>query len=92
MESSMRDMLKHGRKFERMRTDEPGVFVRKIPRSKDEVAHLALEINPVDKDGYPKKKIGIIIESQTELDGIRDILSRSKVDQVLEKIERVNSE
>ncbi|MBS3793279.1 MAG: hypothetical protein KGY80_00045 [Candidatus Thorarchaeota archaeon] len=64
----MRDMLKHGRKFERMGPKKSGVFVRKIPRSKDEPVHLALEINPLDEDRYPTKKIGVIIRNQSELD------------------------
>ncbi|MHA2462544.1 MAG: hypothetical protein ACXAEJ_15025, partial [Candidatus Thorarchaeota archaeon] len=41
MEESLRDMLKHGRKFERLRIDESGIFVRKIPQSKEEPAYLA---------------------------------------------------
>ncbi|MGV9170801.1 MAG: hypothetical protein ACOC38_12795 [Promethearchaeia archaeon] len=92
MEASMRDMLKHGRKFERMGTDESGVFVRKILSSKDESAHLVVEIKPLDKDGYPTKKIGVIIRNQNELDSIRAILLEKKVDKVLEMIERVNEE
>jgi hypothetical protein len=90
MEASMRDMLKHGRKFERMRTDEPGIFVRKIPQSKDEPAYLAIEINPVDEKGYPIHKIGVIIRSQSDLDVIREILSQKRVDEVLRAIKRVN--
>lgn len=89
MEASMRDMLKHGRKFERMRTDEPGVFVRKIPQSKEEPAYLAVEINPTDERGNPISKIGIIIRSRDELEAIRGIISSKKVDEIFQMIERV---
>jgi hypothetical protein len=90
MEASLRDMLKHGRKFERLRTDEPGIFIRKIPQYKNEPTYLAVEINPVDKNGNPMNRMGTIVRSQTELDAIRTILSQKKVDEMLQAIERVN--
>ena len=90
MEESLRDMLKHGRKFERLRTDELGLFIRKIPRSKKEPAYLAVEINPIGIDGNPTNKIGIIIKSQKDLDAIRAIISQDKVDEILQTIERIN--
>ena len=90
MEESLRDMLKHGRKFERLRTAEPGLYIRKIPQSKDEPAYLAVEINPIDQSGNPMNKIGAIIRSQNELDAIRAILSQKNVDEMLQTIEKVN--
>jgi hypothetical protein len=90
MEASLRDMLKHGRKFERLRTSEPGVFIRKIPQYKNEPAYLAVEINPIGKDGNPMNRMGMIVRSQTELDAIRAILSQKKVDEMLQAIERVS--
>jgi hypothetical protein len=89
MEASLRDLLKHGRKFERLRTSEPGVFVRKIPPSKSEPGYLAVEINPVGTDGFPKNKIGVIIRDQGELDAIRTILAGKKVDEILQAIGKV---
>lgn len=90
MEASLRDMLKHGRKFERLRTSEPGIFIRKIPQYKNEPAYLAVEINPIGKSGNPMNKIGGLINSQNELDAIRAILSQKKVDKILQAIERVS--
>ncbi|KXH72351.1 MAG: hypothetical protein AM326_11215 [Candidatus Thorarchaeota archaeon SMTZ-45] len=90
MERELKDMLKHGRKFERLRTAEQGVFIRKIPKSKDEPAYLAVEINPIDKSGYPMNKIGVIIRNQYELDAIRAILSQKKVDEILQTIEKIS--
>ena len=83
-------MLKFGRKWERLRVDESGVFIRKIPSSRDEPAHLAVEINPIGEKGIPINKMGIIIRNQSELDSIRDILSKSRVDEVVQEIESVN--
>jgi hypothetical protein len=90
MDASLRDMLKHGRRFERLRTDTPGVFIRKIPQYKDEPVYLAIEINPIGRDGNPMNKMGVIIRNQEELDAIRTILSQNIVDELLQVIERVS--
>ena len=90
MQSSLRDMLKFGRKWERLRVDESGVFIRKIPSSRDNPAYLAVEINPICENGIPINKMGIIIRNQSELDSIRNILSKSRVDEVIQEIESVN--
>ena len=90
MEESLRDMLKHGRKWERHRIDESGIFIRKISKSKEEPAYLAVEINPIDDSGFPINKMGVIIRSQSELDAIREILSQKKVDEALHVIEKVS--
>jgi hypothetical protein len=90
MEESLRYMLKHGRKFERLTPDEPGLFVKKIPRSKDDPAYLAVEINPIGQDGKPMNRMGIIIRSQTELDAIRALLVQERVDEMLQTIEKVS--
>ncbi|TFF91928.1 hypothetical protein EU545_02530 [Candidatus Thorarchaeota archaeon] len=92
MENSLRDMLKHGRKFERMRTSIPGVFVRKIPKSRDGPAHLAVEINPVDESGYPVQKIGVVVRGRKGLDAIRAVLSQERLDEVLEVVEGIQPE
>lgn len=88
MEASLRDMLKHGRKFERMSTDEPGVFIRKIPPSIKEPAYLALEINPIDDTGSPMSRFGIIIRSKEQLDAVRTIITSGRVDELIQAIER----
>jgi hypothetical protein len=90
MEDSLRDMLKHGRKFERLRTAEPGIFIRKIPRSKNEPAYLAVEINPIGQSGNPMYRVGALIRNQNELEAVREIISQKKVDEILQKIESVN--
>ncbi|MHA1925524.1 MAG: hypothetical protein ACXABV_06705 [Candidatus Thorarchaeota archaeon] len=90
MEESLRDMLRHGRKFERLRTEKPGLYIRKIPRSRDWPAYLAIEINPIGQDGKPMNKIGVLIRSQNELDDIRAILSQKEVDEILQTVEKVN--
>ncbi|MFX0054861.1 MAG: hypothetical protein ACFFAX_03355 [Promethearchaeota archaeon] len=90
MEDSLRDMLKHGRKFERLRTAKPGLFIRKIPQTRDEPAYLAVEINPISQNGKPMYKIGPLIRKQTELDAIRVIITQEDVDELLQTIEKVN--
>ena len=90
MEASLRDMLKHGRKFERMRIDEVGLFIRKIPRSRDNPAYLAIEINPIDQGGNPMYKVGALIKNHDELEAIRAILSRKEIDEILQTVEKLN--
>ena len=90
MEDSLRDMLKHGRKFERLRTEKPGLYIRKIPRTREEPAYLAVEINPIGQNGKPMYKIGPLIRNQTELDAIRSILSQKDADELVQTIEKVN--
>jgi len=75
-------MLKHGRRFERLRTTESGIFIRKIPQSKGEPAYLAVEINPVDKSGNPINKMGVVTRNRLELEAVRAIVSQKKVDEV----------
>ncbi|MGY5874825.1 MAG: hypothetical protein RTU30_03685 [Candidatus Thorarchaeota archaeon] len=91
MEEQLRDMLKHGRKWERLRITDGGIFIRKIPQSKSEPAYLALEINPTDERGIPINKMGVIIRDLNELDAIRALLSQEKVDEVLQVIEKVHA-
>ncbi|TFG27931.1 hypothetical protein EU527_17960 [Candidatus Thorarchaeota archaeon] len=91
MEASLRDMLKHGRKFERMSTDQPGVFIRKIPPSVEEPAFLALEINPLDENNLPMSRFGIIIRSKEQLDAVRAIITSECVDEILGEIESVSN-
>ena len=90
MEDSLRDMLRHGRKFERLRTDEPGIYIRKIPQSRDGPAYLAVEINPIGQSGNPMYKVGALLRRQSELDAIRAILSKKEVDEILQAVEKVN--
>ena len=91
MEDSLRDMLKHGRKWERHRLDDSGVFIRKIPRSKENPDYLAVEINPIGEDGFPINKVGIIIRNKEELHAIREILSSTQIDEAFDAIDRVTS-
>jgi hypothetical protein len=90
MEATLRDMLKHGRRFERLRTNEQGVFIRKIPQYKNEPAYLAVEINPIGRDGNPMNKMGAVIRNQEELEAIRAIISQKKIDEIFQSIERIS--
>jgi hypothetical protein len=90
MESSLKDMLKHGRKFERMRTDVEGVFIRKIPRSKYGHSYLAVEINPTGENGLPLNKIGMLIKNQRELAAIREIVASDQIEELVRVIENID--
>ena len=92
MEESLKDMLKHGRKFERLRIEESGIFIRKIPPSQLEPGYLAVEINPIGQNGLPMYKIGALLRNQSELSAVRAILSHEKVDELIHAVEKVNSQ
>ncbi|TFG26408.1 hypothetical protein EU527_19760 [Candidatus Thorarchaeota archaeon] len=74
-----------------MTTEEPGVFIRKIPPSPREAAYLALEINPLDENNLPMSRFGIIIRSREQLDAVRAVISSERLDGILDEIERVNN-
>ena len=50
--------MRNGEDWVRSRTSIPGVFVVKLPGQGTRGPELALEINPVDGQGQPKKKRG----------------------------------
>ncbi|NWF95941.1 MAG: hypothetical protein HXY34_07330 [Candidatus Thorarchaeota archaeon] len=90
MDESLKDMLKHGRRFERVKTSIDGVFIRRIPQSRDEPACLVLEVNPIGRSGNPMNRVGSIIRNMDELNAIRAILSQESVDEIMVAIERAN--
>jgi hypothetical protein len=57
LEQRLRDFLRSGGDWERSRTSIPGVFVVKLPGRGPRGAELTLEINPVDGQGQPRKKM-----------------------------------
>ncbi len=73
-----------------MKTTEPGIFIRKIPATKNKPASLAIEINPPDESGNPTKKTGIMVRNLHELQTFREIISREKLDEVMETILKIS--
>ena len=89
-EEKLEEFLETGKDWAKVKTSVPGVFVLKMPGSKNREPSLSVEINPVDASGSPTKRRGLIIRSVDELLEFKDILGNEKVETLLEMLEDVN--
>jgi len=89
LEQELRAFLREGQVWERVRTSVPGLFVVKLP-GRERGPELALEINPVDASGRPKKRIGYMIRERTDLDDLLSIVMDSRIERLMEAVERIN--
>ncbi len=89
-EEKLEEFLQSGKDWAKVKTSVPGVFVMKMPGSKNKEPSLSVEINPVDAGGSPTKRRGLIIRSVDELLEFKDILSNEKLETLLEMLEDVN--
>lgn len=89
-EEKLEELLKTGKDWAKVKTSVPGVFVLKMPGSKNREPSLSVEINPVDASGSPTKRRGLIIRSVDELLEFKDIVGNEKVETLLEMLEDVN--
>ncbi len=87
---ALRSILKEGKDWERKKTTVPGVFVLKLPAQKRSPGSLAVELNPVDELGNPKKRRGLVLRSYGELEEFREILNQEKLDKLLKALDQVN--
>lgn len=84
--------LEEGKDWERKPTNISGVFLFKLPEYRGRPASLAIEINPLNVNGSPSKKRGIVIKSSDELNSILELINNSKVLQLAKSIDEVNPE
>ena len=89
-EEKLEEFLETGKDWAKVKTSVPGVFVLKMPGSKNREPSLSVEVNPVDASGSPTKRRGLIIRSVDELLEFKDILGNEKVETLLEMLEDVN--
>jgi hypothetical protein len=83
--------LREGQNWEKKPTDIQGVFLLKLPASKQSPSSIAVEINPINAStGLGIKKRGIIIRDGSELEQFSQLLSNLKVVELAKKIEAVN--
>ena len=62
----------------------------KLPAYRGRPASLAIEINPLNANGTPSKKRGIVIKSSEELNSVLELITNSKVLQLATSIDEVN--
>lgn len=84
---SLRTLLEHGEDWERKNTTVPGVYLIKLPRTRNRPASLALELNPIGESGLPIKRKGLMIMSARELEAFRRLFENPKVASVLDAID-----
>jgi hypothetical protein len=85
--------LREGQNWEKKATNIQGVFLLKLPASKQSPSSIAIEINRTNTttagSSFARKK-GIIIRSGSELEQFDQLLSNPKVVELAKKIEVVN--
>ena len=89
-EEKLTNMLKIGKAWSRMRTSVPGVFVLKLPPYRSSPTRLAVELNPVDETGKPKKRRGLILKSNRELEDFKELFQYEKISKLLGKLDSIN--
>jgi hypothetical protein len=89
-EEKLEEFLQTGKDWAKIKTSVPGVFVLKMPSSKNREPSLSVEVNPVDSSGSPTKRRGLIIRSVDEFLEFKDILGNDKVETLLEMLEDIN--
>jgi len=90
LSEKLADFLKSGKEWSRLVTTVPGVFVLKLPAYKGSPSRLAVELNPVDEAGKPKKRRGLVLRSTAELEEFRELLLNEKLQKLMGMLDSVN--
>ena len=80
----LEEFLSKGKDWSRLKTSLPGVFVLKLPQYRSSPPRLAVELNPVDENGKPTKRRGLILRSSRELEEFK------KLSKLLSMLDSVN--
>ena len=89
-EDKLKEFLREGKDWGRMKTNIPGVFIQKLPAYRSSPSRLVAEINPVDSSGSPTKKRGIMIRSSEELEAFREIFQDEKLTKLQDLLDSIN--
>lgn len=89
-EDKLGDFLKSGKDWGRLRTTVPGVFVLKLPAYRSAPTRLAVELNPVNEMGNPKKRRGLVLRSSAEFEDFKELLNHEKLTKLVEMVDAVN--
>ena len=90
MSEKLTEFLKMGKDWSRLATTVPGVFVLKLPAYRGSPSRLAVELNPVDETGKPKKRRGLVLRSTAELEEFRELLQNEKLTKLMSMLDSVN--
>ena len=89
-EEKLVNFFKTGKDWSRLATSVPGVFVLKLPTYRRSPTRLAVELNPVDEGGRPKKRRGLVLRSSTDLDDFKELLQFDKLSKLLNMLDSIN--
>lgn len=89
MQEKLFDLLEDLKDWEKKDTDVPGVKIIRIPENKynTKPARLALEIIPVDEEGRPKKRKGLVITNLDLFLSYSVLFKNEKVNTLMEEID-----
>jgi hypothetical protein len=89
-EDKLTGFLKTGKDWSRLRTSVQGVFVLKLPAYRSSPSRLAVELNPVDDTGNPKRRRGLILRSSVDLEDFKGLFQYDKLSKLLTSLDSVN--
>lgn len=87
----LNDHLEHAKDWDKMETDIPGVYVVKVPGTRNRNARLMIEVNPVDPvTKTPKKKKGLFISDFEMYLQYQEILQEDQVAKLIKTLDDLN--
>ncbi len=89
LSEQLRVFIDEGKDWERKATSVKGITIIRLPMTKNRPASLAIDINPVNEQGLPMKKKGIMIMNAAELAAFRAAFNNEKVDNLIKALEEV---
>jgi len=85
----LKTFIEEGKDWERKPTSVKGVTIIRLPKTKNRSASLAIDINPLNDQGLPMKKKGIMLMNSMELKAFRATFNNEKVDNLIKALEDV---
>jgi hypothetical protein len=89
---NLRVFLESAEDWERKATTLPGVSIIRLPATRTRPATLAIEVNPLDANGRPMKKKGIMVMGRDEITAFAEIFASGKLMTLIDAMEAVTPE
>lgn len=83
-------ILADGKDWDLFPTSVAGLYVQKMPPTKNLPTRLAVKINPIGPNGMPSKRHGYTIRSAWEIDALRKVANAEEVEKLLGMLEGVS--
>ena len=90
LEEKLSELLRNGKDWEKKATSMPGIYVMRLPAYKNLPARLSVELKPIDAEGKPTTKRGVLIKTINELNNFKSILNDEKLANLISNIQSVN--